>query len=131
MHDQKEADLCVSFSIITCLRHELLKATAGKKARALVNQEFKSKKYGFDTFLVEFVGGVNPRSLYGLNGFNSNKKEIQNQNSEVESALKRLVYPTKFFKEPGWKRMNVIQGNVQANNNLAFKCLEKKADKFK
>ena len=118
MHDQQQADLCVSFSIITCLRHELLKATAGKEARALVNEEFKSSKnFGFDTFLVEFVGGVNPRSLYGLNGFNSNKREIRNQNSEVEMALKRLVYPTKFFKEPGWKRMNVIQGNVQAFTN--------------
>ena len=118
MHDQQQADLCVSFSIITCLRHELLKATAGKEARALVNEEFKSSKnFGFDTFLVEFVGGVNPRSLYGLNGFNSNKREIRNQNSEVEMALRRLVYPTKFFKEPGWKRMNVIQGNVQAFTN--------------
>ena len=108
-------NLCHSFGIVTCLRQALRQFVKNLKtqwklcyklpnadlceSRFLTSLEVQENKLfdhegielhqydcTFNIFVTQFVGCVNPRSLYGLNGESSNQIEIQQQFSELEKA---------------------------------------------
>ena len=110
-HTQRKSALCHSFSAVSAFRHCLrkflksLKNVDPKILAEIVEQMNKSDGiYSFRTFLVNFVGNVNPRSYEGLvNPAGADPFKIKQQTAVVEVVVHRLVNRTMFEIE-GWKK---------------------------
>ena len=62
-HDQKDTDLCHSYSVMSGLRHIIRQILLNKNLNSVVDLMEEGRECSFYRFLAVFIGCVNPRSF--------------------------------------------------------------------
>ena len=109
VHDQRNTNLCTSFSTVSVVRGSAINymRTKGANHTKFRNDLERNNEFSFNTMLTLFTGNVSPRSLDGLiKNSRKNPHFMEAQIQTTNAAMDRLVNKTE-YENFGWTRLGL------------------------